>query len=109
MTKLCIRCHKDEVYHSFTVYCFSCLGDIHYDNLTKNILSDYETETFCEDDIICPYCAHKHEAFDVDESGDYMDEDEYRTQCSECDRTFIYQADVSITFSTRRAEGGNND
>lgn len=50
----------------------------------------------------CPCCGTRYDSFDVDENHSFMDEGEHVTHCYECDHDFTYQADVSITFSTRR-------
>ena len=99
---LCSRCLKGEVFHSFTEYCFSCLQELNKERVTDNILSGEETETYGEDDIVCPYCGSHYEPFDVDEEGDYFDESEYDYKCCDCGHEFVYEASVSVTFSTRR-------
>lgn len=99
--KMCIKCNKDnQWFHS--EFCFSCMREENERKLTDDILSGEVEETECEDDIVCPWCGTRYEPFDVDERYSFMDEGEYKTHCYECDNDFIYQADVSIAFSTRR-------
>ncbi|WP_449169850.1 hypothetical protein [Streptococcus hyovaginalis] len=70
--------------------------------LTDRILSGAAVETEYEDDIVCPWCDTRYDSFDVDENYLFMDEGTHVTHCYECDHDFTYQANVSITFSTRR-------
>ncbi|HFI0465552.1 TPA: hypothetical protein ACGOY9_000986 [Streptococcus suis] len=99
--KMCIKCHKDnQWFHS--EFCFSCMRDENDKKLTEDIISGEVVETECEDDIVCPWCGTRYDSFDVDEHHSFMDEGEYKMHCYECDNDFIYQAEVSITFSTRR-------
>lgn len=101
MAKKCIKCEKGVAY-CFSELCFSCEKEKNERQLKDDILSGEVVETECEDDIVCPWCGTRHDAFDVDENYSFMDEDKYKIQCYECDRDFTYRASVSITFSTRR-------
>ncbi|HFI0607024.1 TPA: hypothetical protein ACGO4H_001713 [Streptococcus suis] len=99
--KMCIKCHKDNQWFR-SEFCFSCMKDENERQLTDRILSGVVVETEYEDDIVCPWCGTRYDSFDVDENYSFVDEGEHVTHCYECDHDFTYQADVSITFSTRR-------
>ena len=99
--KKCIKCEKRSR-SLFSELCFCCEEEKNERQLINDILSGQVVETECEDDIFCPWCGTRHDPFDVDENYSFMDEDDYKTQCHECDRDFTYRASVSITFSTRR-------
>lgn len=101
--KMCIKCHKDNQWF-YSEFCFSCMNEENEKKLMDDILSGEVVETECEDDIVCPWCGTRYDSFDVDENHLFMDEGEYTTDCVECGHDFVYQANVSITFSTKRLE-----
>ncbi|MFM0684330.1 hypothetical protein [Streptococcus suis] len=101
--KMCIKCGKDRTWF-LSKYCFSCMNEEIEKKLTNDILSGEVVETECEDDIVCPWCGTRYDSFDVDENHLFMDEGEHTTDCDECGHDFTYQANVSITFSTKRLE-----
>ncbi|MDE1692868.1 hypothetical protein PWF76_09250 [Streptococcus suis] len=101
--EMCIKCGKDRTWF-LSQYCFSCMNEENEKKLTNDILSGEVEETECEDDIVCPWCGTRYDSFDVDENHLFMDESEHTTDCYECGHDFTYQANVSITFSTKRLE-----
>ena len=53
-----------------------------------------------ENNIICPWCGDEWYADFEDDY--YADEGEHETQCYSCDKAFIIDTNVSITYSMRR-------
>lgn len=99
--EMCIKCKSRRKWF-LSKFCFSCMEEENAKKLTDDILSGEVLETEYEDDIVCPWCGTRYDSFDVDENSSFVDEGEHVTHCYECDHDFTYQADVSITFSTRR-------
>lgn len=60
-----------------------------------------ETDCFANDEAKCPYCGHKCELIGEDYGAQ---DEEQEMQCFECDKTFIYTTDYSVTFSTEPYE-----
>lgn len=80
--------------------CFNCAEKSYYDRVAEELQSDEETETYGEDKIICPYCGYDME----DDDGYFTSEQSGECECPECGKTFHFEAEISVTFSTRRYE-----
>lgn len=63
----------------------------------EEIKSEYDTDF--EDEIICPYCGTKNGMPDV-----HTDEGELvEFDCIKCEKSFIYQCNYSISYSSYKA------
>lgn len=59
-----------------------------------------EPDTEYTDDVICPYCGHKHES-DSEDSSFYTDGDHEFT-CHHCSNEFSLTTNVTYTYSTEK-------
>lgn len=52
------------------------------------------------DNMVCPWCGYEH--------GDSWEfnEDSGETDCNECGKTFKFERDISITYSTSKPTAG---
>ena len=61
--------------------------------------------TFREDLVTCPYCGWKDE-----DSWEYgVEEEEHEVVCPDCDKIFILEVCVSVTYSTERTDCENEN
>lgn len=54
----------------------------------------------------CPYCNHENERDDIGNP------DDYETECSECEKTFMYSVEYEPIFASRKADclnGGEHE
>ena len=80
--------------------CSSCCKEAHYDELAQSLQEDEETETFCEDEVVCPYCGNRM----ADDDGYFIQEGDGEYECDECGKTFNFTVHMEVTYSTSRKE-----
>lgn len=78
--------------------CYSCSKKKYQDSLAKSLQENEETETFCEDEIVCPYCGYRMQ----DDDGYFEREGSGEYECEKCGNTFEFEAEVEVSYSTRR-------
>lgn len=81
--------------------CADCNKKAYMDALKNDLLSGKETNTFCEDDIICPYCG---EIYEIEDEYDLYSEGGHEVECPFCEKKFKVDTHVSFTFDTERIE-----
>lgn len=103
----CKICGK-EIYgyeHEFNNdTCFDCRKKQKDEELAKALQANEETETCWEDEIVCPCCGHRIE----DDDGFFVREQEGEYECYECGKTFHFEVDIEVTYSTQRKEIKND-
>mgnify|MGYP002521752005 CR=1 FL=1 len=80
--RMCIRCQVDETYRQ----------------QAAALQNDEETETEYEDDIVCPWCGYRMQ----DDDAYFVSEQSGEYDCPECGKMFHFDADIEVTYSTRR-------
>ena len=80
--------------------CFLCHKERYYDDLAQSLAENEETETECEDEIICPYCGYRMQ----DDDGYFLQERDGDYECDNCGKTFNFTVNVEVTYSTSRRE-----
>lgn len=61
-------------------------------------MADKEIDTFCTDNIVCPWCGHEDlESWELE--GDSAD-----AECPECQGVFHYEREISVHYTTSRPE-----
>lgn len=100
---ICKICGKkiDEFDH--TLYddkCYDCREKQYKYNLTRALQEDEETETYYEDEVVCPYCGYRME----DDDNYFVREQVGEYKCPECGGTFRFETNIEITYSTQRME-----
>jgi transposase-like protein len=92
----CCKCDKESGYN---LYCPGC--KVKNDERKKELIADQleDGEFVCEDEIYCPYCGYEHEA-----DGSDNEEGEHDYECSHCEKDFVLETSVCISYSTRRRE-----
>jgi hypothetical protein len=59
-------------------------------------MSDYEEfDTWHTQEVICPHCGHEH-------SDSWEFQDSCTTECHSCDKLFIMERNIEITYSTSK-------
>jgi DNA-directed RNA polymerase subunit RPC12/RpoP len=75
--------------------CLSCGGincqEVEDDDNGK----EYDTDN--RDCIVCPHCGHEHTDTTDYDSGEY--------DCQECGKAFVLTAEISVSYTTIKAEG----
>lgn len=59
----------------------------------------------------CPYCGEEQK-IDHDDGYGYEEDEVYKQECADCEKTFIYTTSISFHYSTEKAEclnGGEHD
>ena len=51
---------------------------------------------------ICPHCKGEHDIDEHESYGLYDDVDDYKIVCSECEKTYWIQSNISYTFNTSK-------
>ena len=105
--KHCRICGREISNYEFSyrdAMCYACLEDRHFDELAERLKNNEETETFCEDEIICPYCGNRM----ADDDGYFVQEGGGEFTCEECNKTFDFKVNMEITYSTKRKEENND-
>lgn len=102
MLKKCKVCGKVRNMMSWEDTCYTCCCKKHLDEVKQNILSGEETETSCEDEIICPWCGEVQE-YDIEDYEIY-EEGRHEMQCHDCERLFNLGVSVSYYYDTERIE-----
>lgn len=82
--------------------CLRCFNRAKIEKLQRKIRTGEEDETYCEEEVICPWCGEVNE-FDEACDEQYVEGD-YTLKCCECDKSFELTTYVSISYSTRRPE-----
>lgn len=103
MKYTCKICGKEIAEYNHTFHddmCYSCEDRIKKEEQAKKLQSNEETETFYENDIVCPWCGHHIE----DDEGTFVSEGDGEYTCDECGKVFKFQADIEVTYSTQRKE-----
>lgn len=80
--------------------CSSCYKEASYYELAQSLQENEETETYCEDEIVCPYCGNRMEDYD----GYFIQQGDGEYECDECGKTFNFTVRVEATYSTSRKE-----
>lgn len=101
MTKTCKVCGKPREMLSWEDTCYTCTENLHYAELKEKILSGEETETSCEDEIVCPWCG---ERLDCSDDYDLLCEGTHDLECYGCGRPFEVYTNVSYSYDTKRTE-----
>jgi len=80
-------------------------GDCFMDSTQGNTETDKPIHgaTSGEDNIRCPYCGHEHR--DSWEFG--LGEDDGEDECVECERSFKWSRQVTVTYSTQPVKKGD--
>lgn len=100
MKKMCSVCKKSRWMLSFEAECHSCQKERQRAELKEQLTSGEIEETSCEDDVICPWCGEDDQP-EVDED-DLWVEGEYERRCGCCDKPYLLETSVSISYSTER-------
>lgn len=103
MNYTCKICGKEisEYTHLYeNDLCYFCQKEVREREQAEALQNNEETETYCEHDIVCPWCGtHMY-----DEDGDFVRVGDGEYDCPECGKEFYFQADVEVTYSTQRKE-----
>lgn len=102
MLKTCKVCGKARDMMSWEDTCYTCCCQKHLDEVKHNILSGEETETLCEDAVICPWCGEVQE-YDIEDYEIY-EEGDHEMQCHDCEKYFTLCTNVSYSYDTTRIE-----
>lgn len=78
--------------------CFSCRKNRYYKDLEQSLKGNEQIETNYEDAIICPYCGNRIE----DDDGYFQRQGEGEYECDNCEKTFNFEVNVEVTYSTSR-------
>lgn len=81
--------------------CYSCKTKEYQSELSEQIKSGESDSTVCEDEIYCPYCG---EIYEISDDYDLYDEGEHEIECSECERKFTVNTNVSYSFDTKKED-----
>ena len=87
-------------HYFFNDTCFSCRKRQQSEELATSLQNDEETETCCEDEIVCPYCGYRIQ----DDDGYFEREQNGEFECYNCGKTFHYEVDIEVTYSTQRID-----
>ena len=99
----CKICGKEIGEYSHTYendLCYSCQTEIREQKRAQELQSNEETETYYEDDIVCPWCGYSFE----DDDGYFASRGDGEYDCPECGKEFYFQANIEVTFNTQRKE-----
>lgn len=102
MKKICKVCGKERYMMSWEDTCYTCCCEQHLSEIKQNILSGEETETSCEDEVICPWCGEVQE-YDIDDYEIY-EEGSHEMQCQDCNKKFRMTTNVSYSYDTEQLE-----
>lgn len=80
--------------------CYFCQKEVREREQAEALQNNEETETYCEHDIVCPWCGCRFK----DDCGYFAREGDGEYDCPECGKEFYFQADVEVTYSTQRKE-----
>lgn len=100
MLKTCKVCGKARDMMSWEDTCYTCCCQKHLDEVKHNILGGEETETSCEDEVICPWCGEVQE-YDIEDYEIY-EEGEHEMQCHDCEKYFKLGVSVFYYYGTER-------
>lgn len=103
MNYICKICGRkiSEYNHTYeNDLCYSCQKEIREREQAQELQNNEETETFYENDIVCPWCGRRFE----DDDGYFVRTGDGAYECDECGKEFYFQADIEVTYSTQRKE-----
>lgn len=72
--------------------CAPCETSKRKEQIKKRIAKGFEHE--CTDDVVCPYCGYTH--------GDSWEFQDGEHICQDCERLFILEQSVSVTYTTEK-------
>jgi protein-arginine kinase activator protein McsA len=101
--KICPTCGKERYISDWETECYGCHEKKWFKSLVEDIDDGNADSIDNEDKVVCPDCgeAFKPEGYETDE---YVDEYDTEVVCDECGKTFVVNAEVKITYSTKRKE-----
>ena len=71
--------------------------DKHNNERIQKYLDEFDGDTSCTNEIVCPYCGSEH-------SDSWEMSDDGETECDRCEKPFFYQRNMYIDYTSKRKD-----